>query len=71
MGVRMLRDQLGLLGLHVGRRHVRTLMRRMDIQTIAPHRPHSKLDKLTPNNAYLDKMPKQPEPVKAELKIAA
>ena len=31
-------------------------------------RPHSKLDKMTPNKAYLDKMPKQ---VEAELKIAA
>ena len=32
MGAKMLRDQLGLLGLHVGRRHVRTLMWHMDIQ---------------------------------------
>ena len=30
MGARMLQDQLGLLGLHVGLRHVRTLMQRMD-----------------------------------------
>ena len=36
MGARMLRDQLGLLGLHVGRRPVRTLMRRMDIEAMAP-----------------------------------
>ena len=42
MGARMLRDQLGLLGLHVGRRHVRTLMRCMDIQAIAPQPGTSK-----------------------------
>jgi putative transposase len=42
MGARMLRDQLGLLGLQVGRRHVRTLMRRMDIQAIAPQPGTSK-----------------------------
>jgi len=42
MGARMLRDQLGLLGLHVGRRHVRTLMRRMDIEAIAPQPGTSK-----------------------------
>jgi putative transposase len=42
MGARMLRDQLGLLGLHVGRKHIRTLMRRMDIQAIAPQPGTSK-----------------------------
>ena len=42
MGARMLRDQLGLLGLHVGRRPVRTLMRRMDIEAIAPQPGTSK-----------------------------
>ena len=42
MGARMLCDQLGLLGLHVGRRHVRTLMRRMDIEAIAPQPGTSK-----------------------------
>ena len=42
MGARMLRDQLGLLGLHVGRRHVRALMRRMDIEAIEPQPRTSK-----------------------------
>ena len=36
MGARMLRDQLALQGLHVGRRHIRTLMRRMGIEAVAP-----------------------------------
>jgi putative transposase len=36
MGARMLRDQLTLAGLHVGRRHVRTLMRRMGLEALAP-----------------------------------
>ena len=42
MGARMLRDQLALLGLHVGRRHVRTLMRRMGIEALAPQPGTSK-----------------------------
>ena len=33
-GSRMLRDMLSLQGLEVGRRHVRTLMRRMGIETL-------------------------------------
>src|ERR1035438_6550236 len=33
-GSRMLRDLLSLQGLEVGRRHVRTLMRRMGIETL-------------------------------------
>src|ERR1039457_361167 len=33
-GSRMLRDVLSLQGLEVGRRHVRTLMRRMGIETL-------------------------------------
>jgi putative transposase len=36
MGARMLRDQLALQGIPVGRRHVRTLMRRMGIEAVAP-----------------------------------
>ena len=32
MGSRMLRDQLARYGLHAGRRHIRTLMRRMGIE---------------------------------------
>ena len=42
MGARMLRDQLDLLGLHAGRRHVRTLMRRMGIKALAPQPGTSK-----------------------------
>ena len=36
MGSRMLRDQLARSGLHAGRRHIRTLMRRMGIEALAP-----------------------------------
>ena len=36
MGARMLRDQLAKQGIHVGRRHIGTLMRRMGIQALAP-----------------------------------
>ena len=36
MGARMLRDQLARHGLHAGRRHIRTLMRRMGIEAVAP-----------------------------------
>ena len=36
MGARMLRNQLALQGISVGRRHVRTLMRRMGIEALAP-----------------------------------
>ena len=36
MGARALRRQLGRLGIHVGRRHVATLMRRMGIQALSP-----------------------------------
>jgi putative transposase len=36
MGARMLRDQLTVAGIKVGRRHVGTLMRRMGMQALAP-----------------------------------
>ena len=36
MGARMLRDQLALKGIKVGRRHVRTLMARMGIEALCP-----------------------------------
>lgn len=42
MGARMLRDQLDREGLHVGRRHIRTLMRRMGIEASAPQPGTSK-----------------------------
>ena len=42
MGARMLRDQLARQGIHVGRRHVRTLMRRMGIEALAPQPGTSK-----------------------------
>ena len=50
VGARMLRYQLGLLGLHVGRRHVRTLMRRMGIEALAPQPGTSKAQ--PGNNIY-------------------
>ena len=36
MGARMLRDQLARQGIRAGRRHIRTLMRRMGIEALAP-----------------------------------
>jgi putative transposase len=42
MGARMLRDQLARQGIHVGRRHVRTLMSRMGIDALAPQPGTSK-----------------------------
>jgi putative transposase len=36
MGARMLRRQLQREGIHVGRRHVRTLMRRMGLEALCP-----------------------------------
>ncbi len=36
MGSRMLRDQLARQGIHAGRRHIRTLMLRMGIESLAP-----------------------------------
>ncbi len=36
MGARMLRDQLAREGVHAGRRHIGTLMRRMGIEALAP-----------------------------------
>ena len=42
MGARMLRDQLDRQGVHVGRRHVRTLMLRMGIEALAPQPGTSK-----------------------------
>jgi putative transposase len=42
MGARMLRDQLAREGVHVGRRHLRTLMKRMGIEALAPQPGASK-----------------------------
>ena len=42
MGARMLRDQLDRAGIHVGRRHIRTLMLRMGIEALAPQPGTSK-----------------------------
>jgi putative transposase len=42
MGARMLRDQLSREGVSVGRRHLRTLMRRMNIEALAPQPGTSK-----------------------------
>ena len=42
MGARMLRDQLSREGIHVGRRHIRTLMLRMGIEALAPQPGTSK-----------------------------
>ncbi len=42
MGARMLRDQLAREGVHVGRRHLRTLMQRMGIEALAPQPGTSK-----------------------------
>ena len=42
MGARMLRDQLALAGIHAGRRHIGTLMRRMGIEALAPQPGTSK-----------------------------
>jgi putative transposase len=42
MGARMLRDQLARDGVQVGRRHVRTLMLRMGIESLAPQPGTSK-----------------------------
>jgi len=42
MGARMLRDQLDRQGIHVGRRHIRTLMVRMGIDALAPQPGTSK-----------------------------
>lgn len=42
MGARMLRDQLAREGVHVGRRHLRTLMRRMGIEALVPQPGTSK-----------------------------
>jgi putative transposase len=42
MGARMLRDQLGREGIHVGRRHIRTLMQRMGIAALPPQPGTSK-----------------------------
>jgi putative transposase len=42
MGARMLRDQLAREGVHAGRRHISTLMRRMGIEALAPQPGTSK-----------------------------
>ena len=44
MGARMLRDQLGREGVRVGRRHLRTLMRRIGIEALAPQPDTSKAE---------------------------
>ena len=44
MGARMLRDQLGREGVRVGRRHLRTLMRRIGIEALAPQPGTSKAE---------------------------
>ena len=47
MGARMLCDQLVREDIHVGRRHIGTLMRRMGIQALAPQ---ARTSKATPGN---------------------
>ena len=42
MGARMLRRQLQREGVHVGRRHIATLMQRMGIEALAPQPGTSK-----------------------------
>ncbi|MSQ20716.1 MAG: IS3 family transposase, partial [Betaproteobacteria bacterium] len=42
MGARMLRRQLAQAGIHAGRRHITTLMRRMGIEALAPQPGTSK-----------------------------
>ena len=42
MGARILRDQLAREDIHVGRRHIGTLMRRMGIEALAPQPGTSK-----------------------------
>ena len=42
LGSRMLQDQLGHQGIHVGRRHVATLMRKMGIEAIYRRKNTSK-----------------------------
>jgi putative transposase len=42
MGARMLRDQLARQGVHVGRRHIRTLILRMGIEALTPQPGSSK-----------------------------
>jgi putative transposase len=42
MGARMLRRQLARAGIHAGRRHIATLMRRMGIEALAPQPGTSK-----------------------------
>ena len=42
MGARMLRDQLARENIHVGRRHIRTIMLRMGIEALAPQPGTSK-----------------------------
>jgi putative transposase len=42
MGARMLRDQLHREGVHVGRRHITTLMQRMGIEALCPQPGSSK-----------------------------
>ena len=42
MGARMLRDQLAREGIHVGRRHIGTLMSRMGMEGLPPQPGTSK-----------------------------
>ena len=57
MGARMLRDQLAPAGIHVGRRHVRTLMRRMGLEALAPQPGTSRA---TPGNKIYPYHPHRP-----------
>ena len=53
MGTRMLRDQLVREHIHVGRRHIGTLMRRMGIEAVAPQPGTSKATPGTKIYPYL------------------
>ena len=52
MGARMLRRQLARADVHVGRRHIATLMRRMGIEALAPL--HAKIGQLALENDFLE-----------------
>jgi putative transposase len=69
-GSRMLRGLLAAEGCKIGRRHVKTLMRRMGIEALYRHprttkpepghderRPHASLDSMTPDQAYFTQLP--------------
>jgi hypothetical protein len=68
-GLRMLRGLLAAEGCKIGRRHFKTLMRRMGIEALRRsicgptkaavnrRRPHSSLDGSTPDQAYFTPLP--------------